>query len=95
MCGPRVSLASGSPLPCSRGGAWALDATAAVVAALSSGLGSITFALETPQPVAGPRLLLARESGEPPRLILTLDEPGGLGPIFVDQFETGDTWPWQ
>jgi hypothetical protein len=79
----------------SRGGAWALDATAAVAAALASAAGSITFVLETIQPIAGPRSLRARESAEPPRLILTLDEPGGASPIFVDRFETGDTWPWQ
>jgi hypothetical protein len=89
-----LAPALGQPPGWSRGGAWAFDATAAVAVALSSGGGSITFALETPQPVAGPRSLLARESGEPPRLILTLDEPGGQNPIFVDRFETGDTWPW-
>lgn len=90
-----VAPALGQAPAWSRGAAWAFDATAAVAAALASGSESITFVLAPPQPAATDNRLLARESGEPPRLILILDEPGGLGPIFVDRFETGDTWPWR
>ena len=78
----------------SRGGAWALDVTAHVAAALAAGADAISFALATPAPVVGPRAALAREAGEPPRLVLALGAPRPREPIFVGRFESGDTWPW-
>ena len=79
----------------SRGSAPGIDVTAAVAAALAAGAGAVTFALDTPAPAGPAAPLSARESGEPPRLVLTLDAPGAPPPIFVDGFETGDFWLWR
>lgn len=79
----------------SRGAALAVDVTAAVAAALDAGETSLTLAIDTPLPAGAPANLLARESGEPPRLLLVLESPGAAAPLFVDGFETGDLWRWQ
>ncbi len=99
-----ITWSSAPPLPpapvaettsWSRGSAPGIDVTAAVVAALAAGQSAITFALDTPAPAGPPAPLYARESGEPPRLVLTLDASGAPAPLFVDGFETGDLWLWR
>ncbi len=79
----------------SRGSALGLDVTSAVQAALTAGAVAVSFALDTSAPAAPPAPLLARESGEPPRLVLTVDALGAAVPLLVDGFETGDLWGWR
>lgn len=99
-----ITWSSAPPLPgsavlqttgWSRGSALGLDVTGAVQAALTAGAGAVSFALATPAPVASPAPLLARESGEPPRLVLTVGVVGAAVPLFIDGFETGDLWGWR
>ncbi|MEO7794777.1 MAG: DNRLRE domain-containing protein [Thermoanaerobaculia bacterium] len=79
----------------SRGAALGVDVTGAVQTALAGGATRVAFALATPSAIAGPAPLHSREGGEAPRLVLTLDAPGSLPPIFVDSLETGDLERWQ
>lgn len=99
-----ITWSSAPPLPgspllqatgWSRGSAPGLDVTGAVQAALTAGAVAVSFALATPALAAPPAPLLARESGEPPRLVLTVDALGAAEPLFIDGFETGDLWGWR
>lgn len=78
----------------SRGGAWSADVTAAVEAARQAGDPAISFALV---PAGGGIALAsfaARESGEPPRLVLTVATPPATTALWCDGFESGDAWFW-
>jgi len=72
----------------SRGSAITFDATTEVQQALAASANEISFALTTN--AASPGVLISREGGEPPRLLLTLPSQ----PLFADGFESGDVSAW-
>ena len=79
----------------SRGGAWSADVTAEVEAARLAGEPWISFALVPAGAGVAAAAFLSRETGEAPRLVLTLDQPAALLPIWADGFESGDSWFWR
>jgi hypothetical protein len=79
----------------SRGGAWSAAVTAAVEAARLAGDPAVGFALVPAGGGAAAAAFLAREAGEPPRLVLTLAAPPAEVALFADGFESGDAWFWQ
>ena len=84
---PLAVVPSASP-----GAAWSFDVTMAVQAAAAQG--AVAFALALPVATNSPTPFLSRQTPDAPRLILTVDTTGNPAPLFVDSFETADTWPW-
>ncbi len=93
---PPIGLPAWLTVPVyTRGGAWSADVTSAVEAARLAGEPTISFALVPAGGGVASAAFLSRESGEAPRLVLTLDQPPVQLPVWADGFESGDRWFWR